>query len=109
MAVSRKRRIVRRVALALIAVVLLPVWYVSSYCATWWLAGRDPSSPVYGRLHSSLYWPLIWYEGSGHPGGYELCEFRSWCYFHGGGDDVTWVQFRDEIRMSTTTHQTFSD
>jgi hypothetical protein len=104
MAVSRKRRIVRR-AVMVLAVVMLLVWvYVGSYLAWGWAANhsmyyqylRDTS----GRV-APLWYPITAYEVSDLPLSRQFLLLDMW--FRAGGKK-TWGQVSDMADIVEEIH-----
>jgi hypothetical protein len=100
MSTSRKRRFVKRVAVALAGVVLMTAWYVASYGALWWYFGDDdakgavsPARHAAVMAHDVIYAPLREYEASEWPGAQFLRHFTNWCYCNGRSD--TYVLWED--------------
>jgi hypothetical protein len=98
---SRKRQIIRRVALALLVVVWLPAFYVSSSGAFHWFAGYeargrpDVTSTTWPQV---TFKPLVAYLESEGPGDRAINIFSVWCYHRGSGENMRGLIWR--IRMT---------
>lgn len=82
---SRKRRIIKRVALAGSGTVVLAVSYLSAYGAFNWNLGKTAAlTPVFAPLHL--------YESTDYPGALSLHAWRNWCLNQGVGSGLTWEE-----------------
>jgi hypothetical protein len=92
---SRRRRIVKRSALAVAGVALLLSSYIASWGAWEWLKGREtiggpPVSSV--KWVEKLFVPIVFYAYSDWPGHRTLRVFCELCNSRGGGSHCTWSQ-----------------
>lgn len=96
MAGSRKWRIVKLLALAVIGCVLLFVFYIGSYGCLCFNAGRREFErgaidvPAAVDLNGPLYAPLAWYKESDGPGALQLRAFYSYCLLKGARFPTSW-------------------
>jgi hypothetical protein len=81
-------------------VMFLLGWYVASYGAWRFLAGRATASAAY-RLPMERFAPIVFepvyvYQWSEMPGDCTLRTFGAWCYYHGEGRPQPWGDIRNE-------------
>jgi hypothetical protein len=96
MSESRKRRIVKRAVMALVAVLLLVSVYVGSYVGMFWLAGRGVFGlQTVGQLQTTVFEPIRLYSQHEFPGSDFLGDMCSWAHLRGSGNPITWRDFRN--------------
>jgi hypothetical protein len=97
---SRKRRITKRVAWAVVVTTLLCGGYLASFLTLEWMIGRvqrpgiTPGSLASAQRLIRIQWvvhgPVLRYSLSESPGGAQLEAVRMWCHFQGRGTHESW-------------------
>lgn len=97
---TRLRRIFRRAVMALAGLLSLMVWYIATFGACHWYAGRQIVSGNYAPIPLNMqlkpFGPLYRYEETDWPGAHTLSTWHSWCVGKGKGSGMTWEQARQE-------------
>jgi hypothetical protein len=95
MSTSQKRRIVKRVAVALAGVVLLVTAYLSTLGVIFWMNGRGYlSDSTRVMAETTVFAPIRLYREAELPGADVLNRFLRWAWSEGSGLEIRGHPYR---------------